>query len=357
MKIDYLSSMQVIRQLTNNFFLKKQLFIILSGVIFGVSIAYYLVVGDITNPSSLSLLQGMVAAFIGITSAYLVYHTALLLDRVLPWKNHDGNRLLSGIILHYCSVGLWSLLLLYMSSWLFPETFNFTEIYNQQFVKLSILLFFLIFVFEIIYFALYSYYSFTAFQIESVRQERKRIELQLRALKSQLSPHFLFNSLNTISSLIYKDTQRAEHFVRELALMYNYILESYQTKLISLENELAFVQSYRYLLETRFGAKFHCEINIKEELLTTKVPPLTIQMLLENAVKHNVSEKDNPLHVKIASEKNYIVVSNNITKRPKHITSFKIGLKNINARYLLMHKEGIVVTNGESFNVKVPIIS
>jgi LytS/YehU family sensor histidine kinase len=223
-------------------------------------------------------------------------------------------------------------------------------------MKLGIVLLILVLIIEIIYFALYSYYSYTSFQIETVRQERKQIELQFKALKSQLSPHFLFNSLNTISSLVFKDKTKAEGFIRKLAEMYQYTLQSYQTQLISLREELDFVNSYQYLLQTRFGTKFQCTIEIDEELLASHIPPLTLQMLLENAVKHNVLSEEDPLKVQVTSDKKYIIVKNNITKKPQKVSSFQIGLKNINARYLLLREEGIAVSNGESFEVKIPLI-
>tara|TARA_R110002073_G_scaffold8207_1_gene45655 strand:- start:95591 stop:96640 length:1050 start_codon:yes stop_codon:yes gene_type:complete len=343
-------------QLTDNILMKKHFFIIALGAIFGLSITYFILLGDVDS-TSLTSIQKIVGVLVGVSSAYLISIVALQLDKLLPWHKHEGNRLLLGIIVHYSIAFFWSVLLLYLCCLLLPESFSFELIYNQYLIKFGIILFILILVFEIIYFALYSYYSYTTFQIATVRQERKQIELQLKALKSQLSPHFLFNSLNTISSLIFKDKMKAERFIRRLAEMYDYILHSYQVKLTSLKDELAFVNSYKYLLQTRFGEKFQCLIDIDDTLLSSKIPPLTIQMLLENAVKHNVLEENNPLTIRISNEKEYIIVSNNITKKPKHITSFKIGLKNINSRYLLLHTEGIMITNGGKFEVKIPIIS
>jgi LytS/YehU family sensor histidine kinase len=156
--------------------------------------------------------------------------------------------------------------------------------------------------------------------------------------------------------LVFKDKQKAEGFIRKLAEMYQYTLQSYQTKLITLEEELQFVDSYQYLLQTRFGEKFQCTIEVSEDLLQTKIPPLTLQMLLENAVKHNVLSEQDPLLIEVKSTSKYISVKNNITKKPKKVSSFQIGLKNINARYLLLHEEGIAVTNGENFQVKIPVI-
>lgn len=349
--------MQTIQQLTNNFQVKKHIFISLSGAIFGFFITYFIVMGDAVETVSLGTLESVLGIVVGISSAYLIFITAVQLDRFLPWHKSEGNRLLVGVFVHFIVALGWSVLLLYLISSFFSESMNFETIQELYLIKLSILLFILILIIEIIYFALYSYYSYTTFQIETVRQERKQIELQLKALKSQLSPHFLFNSLNTISSLVFKDKEKAEGFIRKLAEMYQYTLQSYQQKLITLKEELDFVDSYQYLLKTRFGDKFQCEVEVDSELYDTKIPPLTLQMLIENAVKHNVLEEENPLKIQVSIDSKYIVVRNNITRKPKKVSSFQIGLKNINARYLLLHEEGIIVTNGENFQVKVPVIS
>jgi sensor histidine kinase YesM len=352
--------MPTIQQLANNIQVKKHSTITFSGAIFGLSIAYFIVTGDAAEADSMAsfgTLQIILSMVIGIASAYSVYFTGVQLDKLLPWHKQEGNRLLVGIITHFISVFFVSVLMLYLGSFLWRDLLDFTAIQEQYLLKLGIILLILVLIIEIIYFALYSYYSYTSFQIETVRQERKQIELQFKALKSQLSPHFLFNSLNTISSLVFKDKTKAEGFIRKLAEMYQYTLQSYQTQLVSVQEELDFVNSYQYLLQTRFGAKFQCSIEVDEELLATNIPPLTLQMLLENAVKHNVLSEEDPLKVQVTSDKKYIIVQNNITKKPQKVSSFQIGLKNINARYLLLHDEGIQVSNGANFVVKVPIIS
>ena len=211
-------------------------------------------------------------------------------------------------------------------------------------------------IYTVVYFAFYSYYSFATLQIESVKQERKQIDLQLKALKSQLSPHFLFNSLNTISSLVFADKSKAKLFIRRLANLYNFSLQSYQSKLITLREELDFVKSYQYLLAIRFENKFQSNINISDDLLDTKIPPLSLQMLVENAVKHNTMSIEKPLQIDVFSEGEYICVTNAVTDSPMGKTSFHVGLKNINKRYLLLANKGITVSNGKDFIVKIPII-
>lgn len=341
--------MQKINQLINQPKVKKHFFIILLGVLIGALLGYYLIVSEQQN---FTLYKFLLTALIGIIIGYGCYITTKLLDKSIPWKKQVGTRLLLGIIAHFIVAFSLFLILFYLYS--LPE--GIVANYQSVFIKLGILLFIITIIYQIIYFALYSYYSYATIQVEEIKQERKQVELQLNALKSQLSPHFLFNGLNTISSLIYKDDTRAKLFIRKLAKMYDYTLKSYHSKLITIREELDFVSSYIYLVETRFENKFRCEISISDDLLETKIPPLTLQMLIENAVKHNTMSNEEPLSIHITSDQKYITIQNNITSIPFKVNSFKIGLKNISSRYLLLHGEGIIITNGNNFIVKIPII-
>lgn len=348
--------MQRLTQLTKTVLFKKHLFIVVLGSLLGFLISFYLVESETVETVSFSAFQIILSCAIGVVVAYLVYVCSLFLDTFLPWRKYVETRLFVGIISLFMLSFSLIFGVIYLFDYTMNDTLNFMAVYQPMLIKLAIILFILILIFEIIYFALYSYYSYTTLQIEAVKQERKQIELQLSALKSQLSPHFLFNSLNTISSLVYKEKKRAQQFIRKLANMYQYTLKSYSEKLITLDEELTFVRDYLFLLETRFENKLSCTINVSETLLDTKVPPLAIQMLVENAVKHNQKDEENPLHITIESTKKHIEVQNNITEKPSNITSFNIGLKNINSRYLLLHTEGIIVSNGASFSVKLPLI-
>ncbi len=343
-------------QLTNNFILKKQFFIILFGVLLGFSITHFVMVGDSENSGSLSILSYTLTSFLGIALSELLYYSSWPLDQFFPFQKNTGLRLFLGIVGHFFMCYILIYFSIYIYSALVEDVLNFSVTYNEILIKIGILVFIAILLFEVIYFAFYSYNSYTTFQIASVKQKRKQIELQLKALKSQLSPHFLFNSFNTISSLIYKDVSKAGTFIRKLANLYQYTLDSYNVKLVNMSEELDFVNSYLFLLQTRFQDSFHCKIDLPEEIKKTKIPPLALQMLIENAVKHNQLQKENPLKIVIQKENDFISVTNNITEASHNISSFKIGLKNINSRYLLLAGKGIQISNGQQFQVKIPII-
>lgn len=348
--------MEITNQPFNQPLMKKHFFIACIGILLGLSISYYLVLSEQEENVTYTAPMAAFAMIAGVAISYAVYGVALVLDKWLPWRKHAGNRLLIGLLLHFSIATIIAVTITYCYDFIYIGTEYIKVTYELPFIKLIILLFITTLIFEIIYFALYSYYAYSTLQIAVVKHERKQIELQLKALKSQLSPHFLFNGLNTISSLAYKSKTKAIQFIRGLAGMYAYTLQSYDIKMISLREELAFVKDYLYLVETRFEDKLQCQINISEELLDTKIPPLTLQMLVENAVKHNVLSDEHPLCIKITSDQKEITVQNNITEKPIKVTSFNIGLKNINARYLLLADKGISITNGQHFTVKIPII-
>jgi len=336
--------------------LKKHLLIVVLSSIISFLLSYYLVISNQGELQEYTIIIGLLSGFLGLLVAYVLYFLAIKLDKLFPWQTQTNNRLFIGFVLQMLVAFSLVFGSIYLYSVYIISNEDFFIDYQDTLIKLSILLCILLMVYSVIYFAFYSYYSFATLQIDSVKQERKQIDLQLKALKSQLSPHFLFNSLNTISSLAHSNARKSELFIRKLANMYQFTLSSYHSMLIPLKEELQFVGSYQYLLETRFEDKLRIKIDISEDLHTTKIPPLALQMLIENAVKHNTMDKNNPLEISVYVEGNYICVKNSITEEPTNITSFNIGLKNINTRYLLLAGKGISISNGNIFLVKIPVI-
>lgn len=332
--------------------LKNHLLISLIGLILGVLLYYYFSSDSVEKAFGFG--EATLSGALGIIISFLIYFISRKLDQYIPWKTNLLARIFAGLVSEFTI----AFLIINSAFYLYIQVFGSIapEVYQSGLIKLAIILFILIFVYNIIYFALYSYYSYARVQIEAVKFERKQIDLQLKALKSHLSAHFLFNNLNTISSLAYKDAKTAEKFIRGLANLYNYTLNSYHSKLVFLDEELSIVQFYLFLLKTQYGPNINCRIDIQKEALKSKIPPLTLQMLLENTVKHNVMDAQNALQIDVYSDEENITVKNNITKAPKNLNSFNIGLKNIESRYQLIHKQGISISNNTHFIVKLPII-
>lgn len=188
---------------------------------------------------------------------------------------------------------------------------------------------------------------------ELLKQEN--LQKELSALKNQINPHFLFNSLNSLSAMV-RDNDDASTFVEKLSFMYRYILQSGQVDLISLREELKFLESYVYLIKTRYREKFNIEINIREELLSEKIPVLVLQLLVENAIKHNEISVKNPLNVKLYESQDYLIVENPIKPRSSFVDSTGNGLENIIKRYRLLIKKSVrIENNNQVFKVMLPL--
>ena len=224
-------------------------------------------------------------------------------------------------------------------------------------IKFVIILFFAVLVYNVVYFAQYAYNQYAVKQIEGLKSERRQLKLQFEALKSQLSPHYLFNSLNTISSLVYKDASQTEKFIRGLAQTYEYILSTNNSKFVLLSEEIEFVRSYNYLLQVRFANNVSLEIDVPDEIMSSKIPPLTLQMLVENAVKHNVINDKQTIHISVKGHNLDLQVVNTKTISVGRKNSFEIGLSNIRKRYSLLSDKKIIIDDGEKYKVTLPVIA
>ncbi|MDX3914832.1 MAG: histidine kinase [Pseudosphingobacterium sp.] len=191
--------------------------------------------------------------------------------------------------------------------------------------------------------------------LEIERLKQAQLEANLSNLKEQMSPHFLFNTLNTLSA-ITQDKQVKE-YVAEIAIVYRYMLVHNKLNLVSLEKELSFTKSYLYIIKTRMGASISIQIRVEENLMQTKMPPLTLQLLLENAIKHNVASVSSPLRIEIYNDRVYLVIRNSFIPKKAPYYSTGVGLNNLMHRYQLLFARNIVIEKDLTmFTVKLPII-
>ncbi len=187
--------------------------------------------------------------------------------------------------------------------------------------------------------------------------KEENIQAQFEILRNQINPHFLFNSLNTLASIIPQNPSSAVHFTHEFAKLFRKVLEFKNQHLISLEEELELVDRYLYLQRTRFADKLQVRQQIEAESLKEFVPPFCLQLLIENAIKHNEISSEKPLKISIFTENNQLCVLNNIQLRSSRPESTGIGLENIRRRYaILTGTTPIFERNGEQFEVRVPLL-
>lgn len=230
---------------------------------------------------------------------------------------------------------------------------------NNEDMKLGLIVGFCInIIFETLYETDYVLEKYKESEEEKEAVQQMAMQQEFDTLKSQVNPHFLFNCFNTLSSLIGEDKAKAEVFLNELSKVYRYLLQNNDDGLSTLQNELRFVQSYFKLLQTRHGEAVQLNMQIDKRYEPYLLPSLSLQLLIENVVKHNVVSKSAPLEIDIFTiAGNKLVINNNLKRRAVKAPSNKIGLDNIKAKYSLLRQQGFQVMEDEkNFTVVLPLI-
>jgi LytS/YehU family sensor histidine kinase len=193
--------------------------------------------------------------------------------------------------------------------------------------------------------------------MELERFRNDNLSAQYDLLKQQVNPHFLFNSLNTLKAMVESHDAQSVDFILKLANFYRYTLESRKLDLIHVREEMDILNAYLFLQKARFddGFSFNCSLN--EQMLETLIPPFTLQLLVENCLKHNIVSLQRPLNIRIYSEGEKIVVENQIQLKNSEENSLGVGLKNIELKYShLLDKKVEVLNDGQLFKIKLPLI-
>lgn len=195
-------------------------------------------------------------------------------------------------------------------------------------------------------------------KLKTSELQQVAMQAQLQSLKLQLDPHFMFNNFSTLSALIEEDKQTALSFLENLSRVYRYMILNLSNDLISLRDEIRFIQAYIYLMKIRYGDNVDIHIDIPEEATTMGIPPITLQLLMENAIKHNVASADHPLHIHIFQEQpNELTISNNIQRLATALPSTKLGLENIRNRYRLLSDLPVGISEDHAqFKVRLPLL-
>ncbi len=189
------------------------------------------------------------------------------------------------------------------------------------------------------------------------QMDRELTQAELTALTNEMDPHFIFNSLNAMNYLILNNPQQAHLFNNHLAQVYKYFLLNKNRKLIPLEDELAFIESYFFLLEIRYDKNVRLQLALGENLRSVMIPPCAMQILIENAIKHNQFSAKDPLDIVIGVNGEYLKISNTIRLKSYPHNSTNTGLKNLSLRFrLICQKEIIIENNSDNFTVKLPLI-
>ncbi len=193
--------------------------------------------------------------------------------------------------------------------------------------------------------------------VEAEKLRKETVQAQLEGLRQQINPHFLFNSLNTLVAIIPENTQTATDFVHKLSHVYRYLLCVKEKELVTLAEELEFLNSYIFLLKVRFEENLNIRLSVPESAKGKLLPPVSLQLLIENAIKHNVVSREHPLHLDIFVEDNRLLVQNNLQPKQQLEESTGMGLQNIQTRYVLLSEEKVGITHTAThFLVSLPLL-
>ena len=302
------------------------------------------------------LISGMYTFFIGLGNGFLNDY----LDSKFSWTDETRKRTIAAIV----GTLVMNIALVYFCNYL-----NFIVIQGKNPEKffngeMNFINWFLI-NFAIMISAIGHARGFMAAWKNSTKKEvveqkliAKSANAQFESLKNQLDPHFLFNSLNVLDSLIEENPVQAQRFTNSMSKIYRYVLEQKDKELVSVEEEIDFAKTYCELLKTRFEDAVTFDFNISEEDKKGFVVPLSLQLLLENSIKHNFATSSKPLNIKIFTEKGNLIIENNLQTRELPNTSTGVGLANIVSRYNLLTERNVFVEKSEAFfRVKLPILT
>jgi len=291
---------------------------------------------------------------------YISWHTRITAsakaEKKFPELNQTWKRIRIKILICCVSVftAVGSILTVYSMFNILGYEFRSSDIW-----KGAILAFCVNVIFETLYDAEYAINKYREAEEEKEMLRQQSFSSEFDTLKNQVNPHFLFNCFNTVSSLIREDKETANLFINDLSKVYRYLLKNNEEGLSTVAAEMQFVQSYYKLLQTRYGEAFKLEISTDPFCDELMLPSLSLQLLIENAVKHNIVARSTPLVIEISTSYQpcCLIVRNNLQLRNANVTSNKIGLRNIQMKYELLDKKGFVTMRDEqSFKVVLPLI-
>jgi len=327
----------------------------------------------------------VICIFLGVARGYII--------EAWPWYAHIGVYFIQVIFL----IGVWELIQLVNKQlekfYSFEEspltrislqvlvsvliflpiiflTVHFLRPYMPSFVDSRFMTLIYILVLFVLLFLNFSFYAYRFFQdwkqsseekmalkLEAEKLEREKSLMQYHHLRNQVNPHFLFNTLTSLDGLIISDPELASQFVRHLSKVYRYVLEHSENEVVSLQTELDFIQHYIAVLQTKFGAGIQFKIDISAHAKEKGIAMVTLQMLIDNAIKHNIVRAATPLKVIISDEGNFLTIKNNKQVRKQLELSTKHGLHHLRTLYHFISSTDVqIIDTDEYFEVKLPLL-
>lgn len=351
----HLSDQVMIKKIFGKPILRLLLFLLISfpfkmllDLIFGLIYRNY----EIIRPTE----EYLGAAILTIATLETVLFIKRRLSKRFPWEKNPTRRLFLEIVLNSVLLSI-IITLLSLGIKYFIVKSQFIQLSDEVLTTIYYLIL-LVYVPAFAEFAVFLLNRWRTSLAEMEKYKKENAEYRFETLRTQVNPHFLFNSLNTLSSLMFEDREKAAGFIRDLSDVYRYVLENRSRETISLHEEVKFIRSFVYLYQLRFDNKLNVVIDIPESFQDKQIAPMTLQLLVENAVKHNIVSVKKPLEIGVTADENgYLTVRNNLQKKTTGMASSEIGLKNITSRYAYLTDKPVEVLETESeFIVRVPLI-
>jgi hypothetical protein len=328
--------------------------IVLSGI-FLLGVILPIVVGIITNISFSLILENVFFSTIGTTTLWLgCRYIITKLWEKLPFEKYPIKHIVLEIffiaLYNFVVVGILFLIGAIVLTDASSEKYFFFDIYTSC-VIISLVISF-------IHEGVFLYIMWMRSEKRSQELEKESLLSQFETLKNQVNPHFLFNSFNTLITLIEEDKDVAVEYVQKLSDFFRIILQLRDKSIISIQEELELIKTYIFLQKKRYGENLILKNMITPNALSKGIAPLTLQMLVENAIKHNVIATGQPLHIEIVlTENNYIMVKNNLQKRMEEEPSAGLGLQNIRNRYKFLSDKAVeTIVSSQYFSVAIPLL-
>lgn len=330
------------------------------ALIIAISIFLVLLLIRFITGNTISFDTGLLVSF-GYAMTYglsIYFANALLfiyLDKIFHVERFTKKRIIIGFISSFF-VSIFVIFLLRVFEDVIIEQHSFSEFLSKESMSNYLVSIIITLVVTLAFHAFYFYKAYNENKVKEQKIIAGSASAQFESLKNQIDPHFLFNSLNVLSSLIEENPEAAQKFTTSLSKVYRYVLEQKDKELVSVEEELKFAKTYMNLLKMRFENSITFEVP-EFENDDAKVVPLSLQLLLENCIKHNIVSEKKPLHIKIYIQENELIIENN--KQIKEVLQDRkgVGLQNIVSRYAILTKRNVIIQESETiFKVKLPIL-
>lgn len=295
-------------------------------------------------------------AFTGILTLGLWFGNGFLVNAIrIPWLEQPLKRLLTSILLTFVITLFVAILAQTVYGWLCCKV-PFSDVFTRWdwgFYGVVLVATFFISTFM---HGRQFFFQYRTSLLESEKLKQENLESQYEILKNQVNPHFLFNSLNALYSMVHKDPDGAAQFIKKLSDVYRYVLDSREKEVVQLSEEVTALNAYLFLIRTRFGQSVLCNLDLKVDH-NQWIIPLSLQMLVENAIKHNAFTINKPLQIEVSQKGQTITVVNNLNRKNEKVASSNIGLKNIQSRYAYLSDQKVEIIETDAlFSVSIPLL-